>query len=78
MTPGRVDAAAWQMLEHFAEVVLRRGMEIEVKDDTQNQLSFHYRGREYVALCIPAEGLVPSIMVMDSDKHFIFLLNRCH
>jgi hypothetical protein len=76
MTAKRIDGAAWQMLRHFAEMVLRRGMGIEVKDDVDNQVRFRYRGREYFILCIPSDGLVLPTIEMDSDKRLIFLVNR--
>lgn len=77
MTAKRVDAATWQMLKHFVGVVLRREMGIDVRDDTDNELSFHCRGRQYVTLCIPANELVPSTIDLASDKRLIFLVNRC-
>lgn len=76
MTPKRVDAAAWHMLQHFAEVVLRRRMGIDVKADAPNRLSFHYRGRGYLVLSIPSDGPVPSISDMDCHQRLIFLVNR--
>jgi carbonic anhydrase/acetyltransferase-like protein (isoleucine patch superfamily) len=78
MSPNRVDGAAWQMLAHFAEVVLRRGMGIEVRDDAHHQLSFHYRGREYLVLYIASEGPVPPAHDLDDRKRVIFLINRAN
>lgn len=78
MRPNRVDGAAWEMLAHFAEVVLRRGMGIEVKDETHRQLGFHYRGREYLVLCIASEGPVPPSSDLDGRKRVIFLVNRAN
>lgn len=78
MTPKRVDAAARQMLDHFAEVVLRRGMGIEVEDGTAHRLNFYYQGQEYLVLCIPSDGPVPSTSDVDGDKRLIFLVNRPH
>lgn len=76
MSPDRVDAAAWQMLQHFAEVVLRRAMGIEVMEDIHNQLSFRYRGREYLVLYIASDGPVPPSGDLDGGKRVIFMVNR--
>src|SRR5262249_40905536 len=76
MTAWRVDAAAWEIVKHFAEVVLRRGMGIEVSNNTVNRLSFQYQGKEYLVLCIPSDGPLPSVSDMDGDKQLIFLINR--
>ena len=76
MTPKHIDAAAWHMLRHFAQVVLRRKMGIDVKDDIPNRLSFHYRRREYLVLSIPSDGPVPPIGDMDRHQRLISLVNR--
>jgi acetyltransferase-like isoleucine patch superfamily enzyme len=76
MTPARIDAAAWQMLQQFAEVRLRRGMGIEVQSDIKNCLHFHHRGRGYLLLCIPSEGPVAELSGENGDRRLIILVNR--
>jgi len=76
MTPQRVDAAIWEIVRHFARVVLNKKMGIEVKEESCNQLNFCYRNREYLILCIFSDETSLQIKDMVSRKHFIFLVNR--
>lgn len=75
MTPRRVDAAARQILGHFAEVALRRGMQIVVREDSASQISFSYRGRAYVVRCIASDGPEPTAGP-NGGTNTILLVNR--
>jgi acetyltransferase-like isoleucine patch superfamily enzyme len=76
MTPTRVDATVRQMLNHFAEIVLRRAMAIEVRAESGNRLNFQYRHEEYALLFISSAGPVPFNSDIEGGKHLIFLVNR--
>lgn len=76
MTPQRIDMAAKQMIKHFAEIILKRRLRIEISEDYDNYLSFHYRGRDYLIVCIKSNEQVPYDGTLDNDKHYIFLVNR--
>jgi acetyltransferase-like isoleucine patch superfamily enzyme len=75
MTPRRVDAAIRQMLGHFAEAVLRRGLQLAEVDEQAGSLAFAHRGQRYLIVCVPAEGPPPT----DGDlagQRVIYLVNR--
>ncbi|MGH7453936.1 MAG: acyltransferase, partial [bacterium] len=76
MTPKRKDEAAWHILEQFAELILRRHMELDVQNHIPNRLSFCYRGRQYLMLCIPSDGPIPALDELDSDVRLILMFNR--
>lgn len=65
MTPQRLDTAAEAMLEHFAEVALRRERGIEAASDVPGRLRFRCGSRDYLIACVPtevpaADGLRPT------------------
>lgn len=76
MTPRRVDAALQHMLRHFAETILQQEMGIAIGEAGTRRLSFSYRGRDYLILCVPADGAVPSAHDLSCDKQLIMLVNR--
>jgi hypothetical protein len=76
MTPRRVDAAARQMLGHFAEVCLRRGLRVAVRQDSADQISFTYRRRAYVVCCVASDGSDPAAGAQGHGTYTILLVNR--
>lgn len=76
MTPARVDGAISEIVRHFAEVALRRRLGIEFQEETTNRISFRYRGREYVVMCVTSDGVGSSVEDMDRKKRLIFVVNR--
>ncbi len=54
MTPKRVDAALAHILRDFAEISLRRDLEIESKEESRGQIRFDYRGKPYQIAVIPS------------------------
>lgn len=56
MTPQRLDAAAAAMLEHFAEVALRRERGIEPTPDGPGRIRFASGRRTYLIACVTAGG----------------------
>jgi len=75
MTPARLDAAARMMIDHFAEVGLRRERGVEIKIETPGRLAFRYGGQEYVVTCVPSEGPLPSAEEC-AGRRLILLVNR--
>jgi acetyltransferase-like isoleucine patch superfamily enzyme len=60
MSPRRVDAAAAQMLRHFAELVLQQGMGVSVAEERGSAVRFSYKRRSYAIVPAPAHGLPPA------------------
>lgn len=56
MTPKRLDAAAAQMIEHFAAMVLQRQFGIRAQRISSGQITFQYRGQSYRLALIPSHG----------------------
>ncbi len=76
MTPRRLDAVAWQMLKHFAEIGLRHDLGLTVNDTVANRLSFSYRGQDYLLLCVPSNAAMPIADAIPTDTRLICLLNH--
>ena len=76
MSPKRLDAILWQMLKHFADVSLRRGLGITVGDELANQLRFMYGDHNYLVLCIPSQGPLPTLPDAQSPTRLICLVNN--
>ncbi len=76
MTPQRVDAAAAQMLERFAEIVLRRRFGVALEKNGTNLLDFQYRGREYILASVPSGGAICDFPHKTGSARWIFLVNQ--
>lgn len=75
VTPKRLDALAWQMLKHFAEVGLGRGLGLTVTE-TPNRLSFSYKGHTYAVICVPSQGALPTALDFTEPVRLICLVNN--
>jgi acetyltransferase-like isoleucine patch superfamily enzyme len=62
MTPERLETVAWQMIEHFADVVLRRRWELDVEVRSRS-LAFRYRHRAYLVTCVASKEALPAAAV---------------
>lgn len=59
MSPERLEIAAWRMIEHFGDIVVRRRLRAEV-DVRSRTLEFRYRRRAYLVACVgPNDALPP-------------------
>lgn len=56
MSPRRVDAAIQQMLHDFAEIGLRRELELTEIEQTKSELRFIWHGQAYQVRLIPSTG----------------------
>lgn len=72
MTPRRLDAAAAQMVDHFAEMVLRRQLQLQPQQLRPGQVRVSAGGRSYLIAAIPSAGAEPE----PGDAQLVALVNR--
>ncbi|PDW04372.1 acyltransferase [Candidatus Viridilinea mediisalina] len=73
MSPRRLDAAAAQMLRHFADLVLKQSWGVQVEQQGGN-LRMHYRGQTYRIMLAPSHGDAPTIP--NDATRTIWLISR--
>ncbi|MDR7420771.1 MAG: acyltransferase [Armatimonadota bacterium] len=59
MTPERLETAAWRMIEHFGEVVVKRRWRANV-DVHVRSLAFSLRRRRYLVACVGSGSPLPA------------------
>jgi acetyltransferase-like isoleucine patch superfamily enzyme len=75
MSPRRVDAALDQLLGEFAEIGLRRELDIGAVEESKYQIRFHWRGRPYHIALIPSTGNSPNTGESATSARQIFVVN---
>ena len=76
MSPRRVDAALAQILHDFAEIGLRRELELQAVQESKHELVFRWRGAPYRITLVSSTGDVPLIGEPDPSVRQILLVNR--
>jgi acetyltransferase-like isoleucine patch superfamily enzyme len=61
MTPRRLDSAAAQIIDHFADMVLERQLRAHVEHMAAGQIRFVHRGQRYLVCTAPSNGQLPAI-----------------
>jgi acetyltransferase-like isoleucine patch superfamily enzyme len=74
MSPRRLDAAAAQILRHFSELVLTRGLGLNIEEQRGGRLRLRYGGRSYCLALAASHGSDP--VMPTGVERTIWLLSR--